>query len=428
MHVVIDLGETHSYLACWERGNTLDDACINIKLPGVALFQPTAGENSWQRENLRAYFAYLYHEYLLPSRIIIESAALAIPEIFDLKSRRILLDILEEIFGLYEAAVIPHSLALLAGVQMRTPHLQLYGDVMVIEEQEASSYKFAFISVIETIGITLEKQFSGSISEFLAVAEQNGYHSSKGWRFDHLLLAGSHAPNPTIEEFIASLPPNLNVINALDLDFAATEGLAINSNEENTTPLLPFNIIYPFEFYLEKNNLANLERIPFDTANLELSCGGRYRMTSLDQTSIYNLAADQNRVHFRIYELMAADGPHFCKPLTGALPVLEIDIPKNDMPPHIELSLDMSTATVQLDFITESLDDTTPIPIVFEQLLRANQQKLYETLRRNEQNEALLKDWNKYLYSHRENSPTLSDQIDQTLFHLYGLLQLWQGK
>jgi hypothetical protein len=162
MHVVIDLGEIHSWLTCWERGKPLEDACIKIKLPGVTAFKSEVDQNPWQRENLRAYFSYLYHEYLLPSRIIIESAALATPVIFDLNARRILLDILEEIFGLYEASIIPHSIALIAGTQMRTPHLPLSGDVLVIKAQE-SSYNFTFISIIETIGITLEKQFSGDI-------------------------------------------------------------------------------------------------------------------------------------------------------------------------------------------------------------------------------------------------------------------------
>jgi len=428
MHVVIDLGDTHSYLACWEKGKPLEEACIKIKLPGVAIFNSAGGEYPWQRENLRAYFSFLYREYLLPSRVLIESAALSIPGIFDLNSRRMMLDILEEIFGLYEATIIPHSLALIAGIQMRTPHPPLLGDVMVIEEQESSYYNFAFISIIETIGITLEKQFRGSVPQVLEAAERYGYHSAKGWRFDHILLAENDVQNPTIETFISSLPPALNVINAHDLGFAAADGLAASCNDKYTTPMLPFNVVYPFEFYLEKNNRAILERIPFDTANLELNCGGQYRMISLDRTSINSLAGDENRVHFRIYELMPADEPHFHKANLGSLPVLEIDIPINDMPPYIELRLDMSSATLQLDFTTDLLDDNTHIPIVFELRLKTNQQKLYETLSRNKQNEVLLKDWDKYLLSPRETSPTLSDQIDQTLFHLYGLLQLWQGK
>lgn len=427
MHVAIDLGETHSYLACWEKGTTLEDACIKIKLPGVAAFRAVGSEYAWQPANMHAYFSFIYHEYLLPVRIIIESAALAIPGIFGLNMRRMMLDILEEIFGLYEATIIPHPLALIAGIQMHTP-FSLWGDVMVLEERELSYYNCAFISIIETIGITLEEQLSGTMAEVLEAAELHGYNPAQGWRFDHLLLAGSPDFNPILESFIASLPPTLNVIDASDLDFLAAEGLAASFINENSAPGLPFNVIYPFEFYVEKNNQVMLERIPFDTSNLELNCAGQYRMLRLDRSGINTLTADEHRVQFCIYELRRADEPYFLNPQPEPRPVLEIDIPLNDMPPYIELRLDMSAAAIQLDFKTDPSDNPMPIPIFFEARLKANQQKLYAMLSVRKQNESLLKDWNKYLLSAGESSPTLPDQIDQTLFHLYGLLQLWQNK
>lgn len=427
MHVVIDLGEMHTYLACWERGKPLHDACIKLRLPGVTAFKPTAGRYSWERENLRDYFSYLYREYLLPSRIMIESASLAIPGIFDLKARRVLLDILEEIFGLYEASIIPHPIALIAGLQMHTHPLPLSGDVLLIEAQE-SSYNFAFISIIETIGITLEKQFSGAISELLAEAERTGYYSAAGWRLDHILLAGSHAQNSTMEAFFASLPPDLNVIHGHDLEFTAAEGLADSGNDKNSTPVGPFNIVYPYEFYLEKKNSPSLVRIPFDTTNLELNCGCQYRLINLNKISIYNLAADENRVHFRIYELITADESQVYETDMVPLPVLEIVIPQDDLPPYMELVLDMAAATIQLDLLSEAIDETAHIPVVFGMHLRTNQQKLYETIKKNKQNEGLVRDWNQYQLSPHDDDPSLSDQIDHTLFHLYGLLQLWHGK
>jgi len=425
MHVVIDLGEMHTYLACWERGKPLEDACIKVKLPGVAAFKSTFGKLSWERENLREYFSYLYREYLMPSRILIESASLAIPCIFDLNGRRILLDILEEILGLYEASIVPHPLALINGIQMRTSPLS--GDVLVIEGQE-SHYNFAFMSIIETIGITLEKQCSGEIADMLTEAERNGYHSTEGWRLDHLVLAGNYAQVPAMDGFIASLPPDLNVIYGRDLEFTAAEGLTAGCNDKTTSAMPPFNIIYPYEFYMQINSSISLEKIPFDTANLELDCSGRYRMISLTHDSIDNLTAEDNSVFFRIYEIRTAEGPHMQEPLQLPLPVLEINSPQDDLPPHFELRLNMATATIQLDLIPESLGEATNTPEVLGKRLQANQQKLYQILSRNKQNEVMLRDWNKSLLPPRESASALSDQIDQTLFHLYGLLQLWHSK
>ncbi len=425
MHVVIDLGDKHTYLACWERGKPLEDACIKVKLPGVAAFKATFGKLSWERENLREYFSYLYREYLMPSRVVIESASLAIPCIFDLNGRRILLDILEEIFGLYEASIVPHPLALINGIQMRTSPLP--GDILVIEGQE-SHYNFAFMSIIETVGLTLEKQCSGEIADILTEAERTGYHSTEGWRLDHLVLAEIHANDPAMDGFIAALPPDLNVIYGHDLEFTAAEGLAVGCNDKTTIGIPPFNIIYPYEFYMQINSSTSLEKIPFDTANLELDCSGRYRMISLTHASINNLTAEDNRVFFRIYEIGTADGQHVPEHSGLPLPVLEINSPQDDLPPHFELGLNMAAATIQLDLIPESVEETTNTPEVLGKRLRANQQKLYQILSRNKQNEVMSRDWNKSLLAPSEDTPALADQIDQTLFHLYGLLQLWQSK
>jgi len=427
MHVVIDLGEMHSYLACWEMGKSLEDACIKVKLPGVAAYKSTVGNSSWEREILREYFSFIYREYLVPSRMIIESAALTIPSIYDLNIRRLLLDVLEEVFGLYEATIIPHPIALVAGIQMNLSQLPLFGDVLVIEERE-SSYSFAFVSIIDPIGITLEKQFSGDISNILAEADRHAYHSAQGWHLDHILLAGNPASNPATAAFIASLPPDLNVICRDDLDFTAAEGLSARCIDKNMVPRTPFNIIYPYEFYLGENESTVLDRIWFDTANLELNCEGRYRIISLNHPSIDTLAADEKWVRFRIYELETADGPHFQNPSHLPVPVLEIDSPHKDLPTQFELYLDMASATIQLDLITESLDETPHAPKFVEKRFLANQHKLHQILSRNGQNEALLEDWTKFLHTLSDNDPSLSDQIDHTLFHLYGLLQLWQSR
>lgn len=423
MHVVIDLGEKYSSLVCWERGRYLDDACIKIKLPGLAVLQASPNK-TWDYDNLHKYISYLYREYLLPSRKIIESAALAVPDIFDLRRRRILLDILEEILGLYEAIIIPHPIALAAGIRMHNPHPPLSGDILVVEKQELN-YNFAFISIIDTVGITLEKQFSGDFPDLLAEADRSGYYTAAGWRLDHLLLAGNCAQGPTMSAFLGNMSADLNVIYDQEPNYTAAEGLSdINSYTGNT----PFNIIYPYQFYIAQNNPAGLEKIAFDTSSLELDCGGRYEITSLSRGSIYNLAGDENRVHFRIYESKTADAAELHDPGQKLRPILEVNSAYDDLPQHMELVLDMAAATLRLQLTEDSSEETISSPEVLGIRLQANLKNLLQMLDRNESNEDLLSDRNIQLSSASEDDLNLPDQINHTLFHLYGLLQLWNDK
>jgi hypothetical protein len=424
MHVVVDLGEMHSCLACWEKGSSLDEACISVRIPGIAAFQSGSGAACWERRHLREYLSFINREYLIPSRLIIESAALAVPDILNLSTRRILLDILEETFGLYEAIIIPHPLALTAGILGSRADSAPAGDILLIEPQK-SGFSCAFVSIIDETGITLEKQFTGSTSDILPAAELLGYYSAQGWTLNHIILAGIDAWDPVIA-FISALVPAVNIVCIDDPGSTAAEGLSALRNGINASPIHTFNVVYPYNFYISGTGSDHLERIPFNMINLELNCSGRYILTRL-QTAATDIIADENRASFCIYEINPDDFDHLEKSQELPLPVLTIDSPLSDLPPDFDLSLNLASATLQLDTASAMAEESSCPPEVLALKLASTQQKLWQWLSRNEQNEFLLMKWNDIPQPHDPNL-SLSASIDQTLFHLHGLLQLWHNR
>jgi|GEM_PF-997340 len=429
MHITIDLGETHTHLACWEKGKLLPDACIRVRIPGIARFSPSCGKSSWDHEILHDYFSRLYREYLLPSRMIVESAAVSVPEIFDLNTRRIILNVLEETLGLFKVNITPHAIALIAGYKMMNPYTSLTGDVMIIEVRE-SSLDFAFLSITAATGITLEKQFSGDLSMVQEYVEQNGFYSTEGWSLNHLLIIGENLNVQELDAFITTMPANINPI-YIDDPFTAAEGLSGRSIENNSVTIDQVNIIYPYDFYLEKYDqdfeAASLVRIPFDTANLELDCTGSYRLLSIDTAGICNMAAKENQVTCRIYELKKGY-ENDREPVSEHNLVLEIDNSVDDLPRRLELWLDMADASLQLDLKPDKMDTAVFSSEDFWTRLTTCQKELYNQIRTNNYNERLLTDWKTHLLSSPHASPDLTDRVETTLFHLYALLQLWYGK
>ncbi len=310
MHVAIDLGEINTHLACWDQGKLPADASIMLKIPGLGRCDEGLTNPPWSKEILLAYFTKLYREYLLPSRLVLDSIALSVPNVFSLINRRTLLDVIEETLGLPEAVILPNPIAVTAGYQLRNPQRPLAGDILMVESLD-SSFRFSILSQTEASGITLEKQFAGQITDLLREAEQAGFYSDSVWTFDCLLLGGDYRDNPAFGAFINFLPPSIIIISEPDMSLAAIAGLYVyHANNPEETGVL-YNIIYPFAFYLEKYdrnlNLSCLERLPFDTDNLELECGGRYRLINLDRFSPYNLSNDNMYIHFRIYESTITD-------------------------------------------------------------------------------------------------------------------------
>ncbi len=132
-------------------------------------------------------------------------------------------------------------------------------------------------------------------------------------------------------------------------------------------------------------------------------------------------------MQFRVYETYADQEPCDPSAISEADLVLEIDSLRADLPSHLELILDMSKAALYLDLQDHQI--TSP-PLnregleVYQQITNA---RLFEQLRNLRLNVPLLKDWASFQAASQQESPHLAS-IDNTLFHLYGLLQLWYSK
>lgn len=418
MHVAIDIGCTDTYVVCWDTGRDLDDTWIKLKIPGIYSYNTSP---AWDHENVRRYLSYIQSEYLGPSRKRVDSAALALPGIFSLNSRRLLLDVCEEILGLSQVMLLPHAIALVRGYQLRHG-FPLSGDILVVDGND-SRCGLAILSIIAGVGLTLEKQYTGKPAEVREQAEKMIQILPAGWAPDHCLLAVNESLAPTMINWLNRFPTQLNIISDPAMAWSAAEGLSALSLEEAGQ----ISMIYPYYFYLSELGTdwqPTWTKIPFDTANLELDQGSKYRLTSLDNTYLHQ---PQERMQFRVYETYADQEPCDPSAISEADLVLEIDSLRADLPSHLELILDMSKAALYLDLQDHQI--TSP-PLnregleVYQQITNA---RLFEQLRNLRLNVPLLKDWASFQAASQQESPHLAS-IDNTLFHLYGLLQLWYSK
>jgi hypothetical protein len=378
---------------------------------------------------MREYFYHLYREYILPSRISVDSAVLSFPSILNLKTHRMLLDVLEEILGLAEVSIIPQPLALVHGYNIQTPPVPLTGDIMVIQNDDAA-FNFAFINLVGNNNLTLEKQCTGSFPLAAGEAELIGLYSPTGWKINTVLLTGEPPYPSDLEELIKSLPEEVTIISEPNLEFTAINGLCQESMDNGSKLYCAYNLIYPYEFFIEKNTgiaSSELVKIPFDTVNFELKCGASYQLLTLDSSGIYNLAAEPSRINLRIYESGISTG--FCSLEPSAQPnlILEIDSFKYDLPQRLRLFLDMANASLGLDFTPNKPDKISHTPLDFHTHLQDAKDKLYKTMKANN-GQPMAEDFdNQSISACRETQDTLTNQIELTLFRLRSILHLWEA-
>jgi len=422
MNIAIDLGNTYSFLICWDNTRSVTDAYIKVKVQGI---NPSATHDNscWDAQALHEYLFHLYREYILPSRLVVESAALSVPDILDLNHRRILLDIMEEMLGLAEVSILPRPIALLCGYQLHNPQFPADGDVMIIHLHEKKA-DLSLLSITETGGITLENYFPAVLPLPFNEAILNDFYSPQEWNWDLVLLTADKSNFLPVENWWASLVPNTNIVVADNLQFAAAEGLYAIGQK---------SLIYPYEFYLQKydrHEYSNdILKIPFDTANLELDCSGLYHIFNLRSSTLSYPDHGENRIRFRIYELAPRTGDGIPALPVAAKPVLEVDSLSCDLPEHLEIALDMRAAYLYLDLKTEQPNKNKISIKNFRDQLTVERNNLYELIASKQVNQNLTEDYNNhFLSADRDCQNPLAFELNATLFHLYGLMQLWQEK
>jgi len=137
-------------------------------------------------------------------------------------------------------------------------------------------------------------------------AERLGLWQTGRWNLDYVLLLGGASQTRGIAEMINELCPGVMIISPRERDFAVVRGLCAWA-ADSLAHKPSIKNIYPFEFYIEKKTdtaeAIHLEKIPFDTGNLELNPEETYPIFSFPVHSDYNLAAHPGDFHCRIYEL-----------------------------------------------------------------------------------------------------------------------------
>ncbi len=422
MHIAIDLGLHNSLLVCWKQGQPLDQPSISVRLPGLAVFKPEPAANLWSRPSLESYLGYLYREYMLPSRMVINSAAIAVPQIMGLKIRRQLLDIMEEVMGIDKVTIVPRYLALAAGYYLSNELTS--GDIIIVDIKDTQA-DFAFVSVCPEV-ITLERQATGGLTELREEAERLGYLSPSGWNIDHVVVFGDGNDQNEMNIWLSSLAKKINIKPETNPAIRIAEGLTITNPVNNPRPPIRLSMIYPFNFYLADidpdPSQASITRIPFDTANLEIDRDSRLKLIRYDSAGT---DVRKDRIKLLVYEMNSHIELDLKEVENSPWDiVLEIDSAREDFPARVDLMLDMETAIVHPD-----------LPSIIEETVRFTETDFWKrwavnmaNLKSPEFNDTddVHFDKDSSILPHASFNSDLTLQIEDSLSRIQSLLSLWQ--
>lgn len=255
-------------------------------------------------------------------------------------------------------------------------------------------------------------------------AQYLGFYREGRFLLDHLLLLGGASQTPGIEKLVSDLCPGPAIIRPQDLSFNVVKGLCL-WNQEIKPSIINVKSIYPFNFYIEKWDGAKsgtvLQRIPFDTDNLELDITSRYKIFTVPLDSPYNLANQPDHLKLRIYELAQGDSQASVEHFMGQDLVLQLDRSEIDAD-MVDLYLNLGNSSIELDeeHVISHIPDERLFPHFF-----AHQETLLEYLRLYPgSNPQLLQDYAAYLQPYY-NQTTGSDQ-DYSMLLMFKLLALLQ--
>ncbi|HHV17161.1 MAG TPA: Hsp70 family protein [Gelria sp.] len=182
-----------------------------------------------------------------------------------------------------------------------------------------------FIAQLEPIFTRLRNYINEHVRE---KAEHLGFYREGRFTLDYILLLGGASQTRGVHQLIASVCPGPVIAHPQDLTFNVVRGLS-QWRQEGQSSFLSVKSIYPFNFYIEKRNVAEtgtvLERLPFDTENLELDINKSYKIFTVPLASPYNLATNSGSLKLRLYELDSADLQTSGERFMGQDLILQVD-------------------------------------------------------------------------------------------------------
>ncbi len=169
------------------------------------------------------------------------------------------------------------------------------------------------------------------------------------WNLDAVVLMGGASQTRGFKDLISSLAPGVPLRQSNDPDLNVIRGLCLwrRINLSN----LKLKTLYPFHFYLEKRSEGDnvLERIPFDTANLELDFNGAYEICLIPLNSSYNLSKDDKMFHIRVYEVAEEDQNADLNRFMDQDLVLELSLEIAELGNALSLFLNLAKSSLELD-------------------------------------------------------------------------------
>lgn len=279
-----------------------------------------------------------------------------------------------------------------------------------------------FLARLDTIFARLKHYIIRHVRER---AEYLGLYQEGRFALDHLLLLGGASQTRGIKELISELCPGPEIICPPDLSFNVVRGLCL-WRKEDMASAMTVKSVYPFNFYIEKWDEARagmvLQKIPFDTENLELDISRKYKIFTFPPQSPYNLANQPDRLRLRIYELAQGDSQASAQHFMGQDLVLQLDCPKLDAD-MLDLYLDLNSSAIELGEGYKA----APVPVAkpFVDFF-ARQEAVLEYLRLYPgSNPELLRDYAGYLRQyHNPAAGSNQDYSTLLMFKLLSFLQL----
>ncbi len=374
-------------------------------------------------DGIRIFWEHLLAAQQLPTNPT-ETLTIAVPHYYDCCTRSIIKDILSSQYGIFKSTLLPRSLALVLGYLVQHPNFDGRGDWLCLGGED-DHLDFSFISLSESV-ITLEYQRRGNWESLKTQARNLALYSRAGWAFNHVLYSDTALSKDT--NLLLAEPGQIDhLIKLEDINSIVLEGLRHAAINQGTGSGYSLRIIYPYDFYLQKYDLQKkgfiVEKIPFDTANLELDLDGSYPIARFSSTNLYP-PAEEKPIELTVYEWARVAPP----PDTfNHAPALAFRAFKEELPTTLALWLHMADANLSFTSDSAANSRTTFQSRKFLSSWTDNQQELFKLLA-NSSNQELHTDLIQQLSSpYDPYQANLEDCLEVTRLKLYGLLQLWKG-
>lgn len=278
-----------------------------------------------------------------------------------------------------------------------------------------------FMAQLEPVFTRLKNYINEHVRE---KAESLGFFKEGRFTLDYLLLLGGASQTRGVHQLITAICPGPEIAQPQDLSFNVVRGLS-QWRQKGQSSFLSVKSIYPFNFYIEKWNQAEtetiLERLPFDTANLELDINKRYKIFTVPLVSPYNLATNPGNLKLRVYELTSIDFNTSIERFMGQDLILQVDDEKIKQD-SVDLYLNLGTSAIEVSEGDNKLTSVVDERPLFPYLL-SHQQTALDLIRLYpDTNPQLLQDFEEYLNEFaRQPTPDYSILL---MYKLLAFLQL----